>query len=383
MTSNATDDDHAAVKPQVIDLDAEDVTTAPEATEAQTRSVPPRPRPRKAGGTIGWIAVALMLGALAGGWFYRDILSNYLPTDEMAGLKARIETLEGTAKTTGVQLAAVSAAADQASQTAAAASSTVKETVGTIAGLKTGLNDFTARLETLQSDMQSAKSDLEALRGVLASGAASGTGTVDPAALASFAQRLDAIEKDVASLKSGTGSGEQAANLAALSQALSDIKAKIAAGTSYRDELDRISRMVPAAAGLDTLEAHATQGLPTAEGLAAELRAAIPTLPVPESGAASEAGGYLDSVWNALTSIVTIRNIGEADWPAVAEDCATLAASGDLVQAIARIDATEGVVPSAIGQWRERAAARLKLEAALAAMADAVQRQIVSLGGRQ
>ncbi len=141
--------------------------------------------------------------------------------------------------------------------------------------------------------------------------------------------------------------------------------------------------MVPAAAGLDVLETHANEGLPAAQGLASELRAAIPALPKSDSTTTPENTGYWDSVWNAVTSVVTIRNIGEADWPAIAEECASLAASGDLAQAIARIDAAEGTVPSALGQWRDRAAARLKLEAALVQMADAVQRQIVSLGGGQ
>lgn len=386
MTTDAKDDD-AAVKPQVIDLEAEDVTPAAEPPEEVKESAapppPPPPRQRKSAGTWRWVVAALLAGAIAGGWLYRDVLSSYLPTDEMTVMKARIDTLEAGAKTASNQLAAISAVADQAGQTAVAAESSATESASGIAAVKTGLSSFEAKLASVEKTAQSLKTDLDSLRTAVASGSANGTGSAGPAALAAIGQRLDALEKDVASLKGGAGSSDQAASLAALSQALSDIKAKIASGTSYRDELDRIARMAPAAAGLDVLETHANEGLPAPQGLAEELRAAIPTLPKSDSTTTPESTGYWDSIWNAVTSVVTIRNIGEADWPALAGECASLAESGDLAQAIARIDAAEGTVPSALGQWRGRAAARLKLEAALVQMADAVQRQIVSLGGGQ
>ena len=67
----------------------------------------------------------------------------------------------------------------------------------------------------------------------------------------------------------------------------------------------------------------------------------------------------------------------------MAEKCASLAEVPDLNQAIGIIDATEGDKPTAISQWRDRAAARLKLEAALDQVSQAVLRQISSLGGAQ
>ena len=50
----------------------------------------------------------------------------------------------------------------------------------------------------------------------------------------------------------------------------------------------------------------------------------------------------------------------------MAEKAAAFAEAGDLTQAIAVIDAAEGEKPMALSQWRDRAAARLKLEAAVA-----------------
>ena len=93
------------------------------------------------------------------------------------------------------------------------------------------------------------------------------------------------------------------------------------------------------------------------------------------------------SYWNALlgglSGIVTIRDIGEADWPQLAEKAASLAEAGDITGAIAVIEGAEGSKPSALTQWRDRAAARLKIEAAVMQVSEAVLRQIAALGGGQ
>ena len=138
--------------------------------------------------------------------------------------------------------------------------------------------------------------------------------------------------------------------------------------------------MVPAAPGLDTVASHAELGLPNAQGLTAELRAAIASLPQPATPQASD-DSYFGTLMKSLSGIITIREIGEADWPAVAEKAAAFAESGDLDQAIAVIDAAEGEKPMALTQWRDRAAQRLQLDAAMAALSDAVIRQISALGG--
>ncbi len=219
MTADAKDDD-AAVKPQVIDLEAEDVTPAAQQPEEETAQQPeevkesaapppPPPRQRKSAGTWRWVVAALLAGAIAGGWLYRDVLSSYLPTDEMTATKARIDTLEAGAKTAGNQLAAISAVADQAGQTAVAAGSSAKETATGLAAVKTGLSSFEAKLAGVEKTAQSLKTDLDSLRTAVAAGSANGTSSAGPAALAAIGQRLDALEKDMASLKGGAGSGDQ------------------------------------------------------------------------------------------------------------------------------------------------------------------------------
>jgi hypothetical protein len=168
-----------------------------------------------------------------------------------------------------------------------------------------------------------------------------------------------------------------------LSQALSDLKARIAAGTAYQEEYDRIARLVPAAPGLDVLSTHANLGLPGGEGLALELKEQIPSLPGPSADESAAGDSYWDSFWNTLTSVVKIRDIGTNDWQTLAENCASLAAAGDLTQAVTLIDSAEGDKPAALARWRDRAAARIALEAALEQVAQSVLRQIAATGGSQ
>ena len=80
MTNDAPD---PAVKPQIIDLDAEDVIV--DDGDAPAAPVPPVP-PSKSKSTGKWLALALLASAVAGGWIYKDILSSYLPSNEMVAV---------------------------------------------------------------------------------------------------------------------------------------------------------------------------------------------------------------------------------------------------------------------------------------------------------
>lgn len=369
MTDKTPDD---AVKPQVIDLEAEDVSPVedePKVEAATSPEPPPRPRPH----LYRWLAAAVLVGALGGGFLYRGVLSSYLPSDAMQAMEARIGTLETNGKTVGQQLAAVSATADALKTETGAFTAAIKEASTKAGAAEEQVTALNLRLTAIEKSIADLKAGIDALP--------SG-GTVDGGATAALVQRIEALEKDVASLKSSGNAGGGEA-VAALSQALADLKARVAAGASFQDEYDRIARMVPAAEGLAILATHASRGLPAAQSLAVELKDAIASLPKPSAEETSTGDGYWDGFWNTLTSVVKIRDIGEADWPALAEQCASLAAAGDLVQAVTLIDKAEGAKPTALSQWRDRAAARLELEAAAEQVSQAVLRQIAALGGSQ
>ncbi len=356
-----------AVKPQVIDLDAEDVVV----DHTNDPAPPPLPpSPRRAAPLAGWIVVALLGGAAAGAWVYKDFLSGYLPSNEMVAAQARIDTLEAQTKTLSEQLAAISTLAGETKSQVGNFTTGMQGAAEKVTGLE-------SRIAATEASIKSTKADIEKFK----SAAPAAAGPVDGGALAVLAQRLDTLEKDVASLKTANAPTDQAAVTATLMQSLSDLKAKIAAGAPYRDELERISRMAPAAAGLDALSAHAAEGLPTAQGLAKELTDLIPILPKPETDMIAPDGSYTDGFWKMLKGLITIRRIGEADWPTLASQCAALADSGDLAQAIEKIDKAEGAKPAALSGWRDRAAARIALEAAVEETSKSVLRQITSMGG--
>lgn len=357
------------LKPQVIDLDAEDVIVEEESAPA---APPPPVPPKKSTFPTTWLAVALLGGVVAGGWFYKDVLSSYMPSNELVTARSRIDALEAQTKTLGEQLTSIAGASDQLKTEIQSATEKSSAGQNASAALET-------RMASIEAAAKSVKAELEKLKSAPAIAGTTST-TVDNSALATLAQRLDALEKDVASLKTVSTPSDQTATTAILSQSLSDLKAKIASGASYAGELERISRMVPAAAGLDTLSANANEGLPTAAGLAAELTSLIPLLPKQGIELPSSKNSYLDSFWDAMKGVITVRRIGETDWPDLAAKCAALAENGDLAQAIEKIDKAEGAKPASLSGWRDRAAKRIALEAALEETSQAVLRQITSIG---
>jgi hypothetical protein len=133
--------------------------------------------------------------------------------------------------------------------------------------------------------------------------------------------------------------------------------------------------MVPAAARLDTLSANAND-LPTAAGLAANSPASFPCCPSKKLPVIK----FLSRQFLGCHESVSQPPYGSTDWPDLAAKCAALAESGDLAQAIEMMDKAEGAKPSALSGWRDRAAKRIALEAALEETSQAVLRQITSMG---
>lgn len=401
--SNQHDD--TGVNAPVIDLEAEEIRSADETpstaaaeeahSEAQGADTPAPPQ-RRGRGTATWIVAALIIGALGGGWLYRDALSGYLPSNEMVALKNQVAALQQNNSDLARQITAVKQGADVAAQAAAAASDAAAKAMDTARArsseLADQMNQMGTRLDqgdqraaSLEDALKQARSDLDQLRKSLSTapataGAGSAPAAADAAVLAALGQRIDALEKDVASLKAGSGTAARAGTTAALSQALSDLKAKVAAGTSFDAEYQRIARMVPAASGLDVLAADAADGIPDARGLAAQITAMIPTLPETAPPPAED-DSYFGMAMKQLSGIISVRPIGDTDWRAVADKAAGFAAAGELTQAISTIDAAEGDKPMALTQWRDRAAARLALEAAVGTVSEAVLRQIAASGG--
>lgn len=357
----------------IIDLDPDQVTM--ERDEISSPSTPPKSTRRKSRWI--WPLAALLLAGVGGGWLYRDVVSDYYPSNRMTGVIDRSVALEKSNGALQEQVLALERLTTQLNGdlNALETKSTTVSTATTT--LRDGLVATDARVAGLESGLLETRQQVSDLAKIAPVAPVAPVGSsVDGAAVAALMTRLAALEKDVESLKAQKG---QIPDVTTLSQSLADLKAKIAAGTGFVAELQRIQRMVPAAAGLEILAPHAEAGLPDAKGLASELLALGASLPKPPAvETASSDDSYVSQAWKAISGLITIRNIGEADWPNAASTAASLADSGDLAGAIASLASLEGDKPIGVQQWLDRASARISLEGALQSVEDGVLRTLAS-----
>ncbi len=357
----------------IIELEPELVTVERE----NVSSTSPLPVTRRKSALARWAlpAAVLLLVALGGGWLYRDVISDYYPSDKVTALIDRAAVLEKSNVELRTQVAALERLTAQLSGDLNAIE-TKSTTVGTVAAtVRDGLVATDARVAGLESGLQEISqqvADLAKIAPVPSLGNSAG----DSAAVAALIARLATLEKDVESLKAQKG---QSPDFTTLSQSLADLKAKIAAGTGYAAELQRIQRMVPAAAGLEVLATHADAGLPDAKGLASELATLAATLPKPQVVETTSAGdSYFTQAWNAVSDLIKIRNTGEVDWPSAASTASSLAEAGNLPGAIASLNVLEGSKPLGLQQWLDRASGRISLEVALQSVEEGVLRTLAS-----
>jgi hypothetical protein len=361
----------------IIDLDANQVVEEVEGKASETASPSAKPTQRRRNWLYG--AAALLAAAIAGGWIYKDVLSTFLPPAEVKILSDKVAVLDASNGALREKLSAVDKLAAQLKSDVDAIEAKDAELSSVAAANQKSQADAIDKLAALEQAIGETKTtlaDLAARPIIAGDGAAS---PIDTSALTALQQRIESLEKDVASLK--VKPAEAADNRAELSQGLSDLKAKIAAGTGFGDAYERINRLVPAAAGLDVLQQHAALGLPTAQGLANELRSLIGTLPKPIiPGPVLESQSWWSGILDSLSDLITIKIEGDVDWPSAASAAAALAESGDVLQAIEQLSKIEGVKPAGVQQWLDRANARLQVEAALKSVEDAVLRVIAAKG---
>jgi hypothetical protein len=371
--------------PEIIDLDPASVTDHDKASSNDsTGKQKPWVTPdwlRLSARSPAVIAVtALAIGIVAGGWAYRDYLWRYLPNAEVSAIASRTEALTSDTAALKEKIASIEMLAaqlktdiDADEANAAAAASAAKTASESVASLDARVNEVSALAQVTSAKLNTLSTDMQKLAG--GSGAARA-----PSLPADFLQRLESLEKDVASLKAQKNEG--AADTALLSQNLADLKAKIAAGAPFGDELERLNRLVPAAPSLAELAPYAGASIPDAKGLAQELSSLAAALPpegelqaiVPRDD--SWTGWALDQ----LSDLITIRVAGTADWKSAVEQSTAYAESGDLQQAIDTLEKMEGAKPQNIAQWLEKAKARLAIESQLKSVEETVLRAIAAKG---
>src|SRR5512139_1065553 len=163
MTDKQKTDDNDPIKPQVIDLNAEEVTVDEEPRPADPPPGQSAPAARKAG-SAKWIALALLLGVAGGAWADRDMLSAYLPSDAVAALQARVEVLEANGRTQADQIAVIDQSAGSAGKLAAGLEQSVKDSAAAAAEATSGMAALGERLAANEQALTRLRGDLDALR---------------------------------------------------------------------------------------------------------------------------------------------------------------------------------------------------------------------------
>jgi len=355
---------------EIIDISPDDIVDSkPE--EKVTMGKPARNRTSL--GIVGLVAVA---SAVGGGWIYRDFLSSYLPSDQTQAMAVRVDALEATTKTLGGKLDAVVGFTDEIKSQLGAALSAAEEAKKQAGTLNQDAAGTKKNIAALEKSLAAATATIDEFKSTMNSGATAQAqaGAESPA----LASRVDNLEKDVASLKTPTGTPKT--DTVALSQSLADLKAKVAQGGPFADEIGRIARMVPAAEGLDVLAAQADQGLPNAQGLGAELRNIIATLPKSDPVLAAPDGSWWGSAASMMSGLITIKDSGVADWQDLAKQCAEFAEQGDLKKAVVTLEQAEGALPVELQKWHDKAVVRLALEQAMEKASAAVLRELAAKG---
>jgi hypothetical protein len=275
-------------------------------------------------------------------------------------MAARIDALEAGSKALNEKVEAAIGFNDEMKSNLAAAQVTASD----VSQLKSDNKIFKTSIDALQKNLAGAMASIDTVNKSLASGTA--TPNIDNT-------RIDNLEKDLASLKQ---SGGTSTDTVLLSQSLSDLKAKIAAGVSYQSELDRIKALVPAAEGLDVLQSQAATGIATIETLTSDLQ----NIKFPSPEATIQDDSWWAYAGNVISSVVTIKAAGTSDWQGMAANVAEIAKQGDLALAIATLEKAEGGLPPELQTWHDRAASRIGIEQALEKTAAAVLRQIAAKG---
>jgi hypothetical protein len=355
--------------PDIIDIDPSIVV------ESDAKDVPHiKTRKNRPYGIFGLGAGALLLSAFAGGWFYKDVLATYFPSNQTHALQARVDAVELGDKQLAQKLNAVVGLTDELKSQLGAAQAAAEDARKQASDANTGASVSRTKIAELEKSLALALSSVGELKDKISTGVPVG-GSVDTSGLTA---RLDTLEKSINDLNiANTNADTQNTKL---SQTYSDLKAKIAAGSEFSAELKSITAIIPAAEGLDIMTSDASKGIPPLAALSDNLK----TFAAQAAKPADTAAVQDDSLWGKTTSmfsgLITIRNTGEVDWAPVALQGAALVDDGKLVDAVKLLEQNLNVMPQALQDWRILANKRIAVDQAVEQLGRAVTRQIAARG---
>ena len=344
-------------KPQdnIIDIEPQIINDAPASTRRNARL--------GRWGGVGFLALACAAG---GGWFYRDVLSAYLPSNQQQALAARVDALEAFSKDSTKKVDAMFALTEELKAKIGAAQAAVDKGTKQVGSVSAEQEILVSKLADAQQAVDNLKVGFEDLKAH--SGGAASTASAPSAA---DTARLEKLEHELAALQAAQ---PKAVDATALMKSFNQVKAKAAAGEAYADQLQLLTEQTPAADGLDAVQKEAALGVPSTAQLVSTLNTISAGLPKAASAPAATSTSWYSGVTSFFSELVIVKELGPGLVADAAAKASAFAASGDLQQAADALSAAGDGLPSALKDWKDSALRRVRLDAALDRLSAAVAR---------
>ncbi|MBT4490042.1 MAG: hypothetical protein HOK30_03365 [Rhodospirillaceae bacterium] len=392
------------INPDEIQNDIRDETSPVVEDDAATE----QPQPRKSNrGT--WIALLVLGLVVAGGYSAWPELQQMLqpqpqpshPNAEVMAtvdkLRHRVAQLEAASTRRGKAIPDIKAATEKNTQKLDDLAKTIPggELLGDLGRKLSNLEDSMAHLGQKASEdgvaaLRVLNQELDGLKhrlNELADGDTKSVGAAaeeivsDIAALivnnkqlratvTALQDRLAQLEQSMREAQSRRDEGRKAGRGEGLVLAVGQLRQTVLAGRAYGSPLAAFSALVEGnadyQAAILTLTPNAKQGIPTLNALSVQFpsvaRAVLQADP-------KDDGGFLRRTWRRISSLVTVRRVGEVageEADAVLARAERRLDAGELAAAIKLMEGLDGAAGAAAQAWLERARTRLGAEVALA-----------------
>lgn len=188
-----------------------------------------------------------------------------------------------------------------------------------------------------------------------------------PPALPEPSEVLTALQARVAALEAGQ---TRTVNAAAAALAAASLAEATQGSGPFDAELAALERLMPLSAEVRALKPFAEDGAPSRAALAAEFDAAAAKASIAARDP-GETGGFLARLRHALSSIVTIRQVGSTtgDAPdAILARADAAVAEGDIAGALTLLRDLPPTAAQAMAPWQSRALQRVAVDRQVAAI---------------
>ncbi|HEY1310549.1 MAG TPA: hypothetical protein VGF02_06310 [Pseudolabrys sp.] len=364
-----------------IDLTATELPPPQAAPESKAAEAATRPRgvpinvATFAAGAAGAVVMALVLGGL---WLTGFVPVRYVTTTSaidstsLDALTRRVSKIEDA-------IAKLPAGDAGMAERLTAADNALKALGIALTALNRRTDDAAANASQARERADTAAKAVAELQASVQDAAKNNASGLSPAELDGLQKRLAALEQSTKAARDDiakTATADSAARLALSAAALRDA---VLSGAPFTAELAQAKSLGADDKDLAPLAPFAASGVPTAQSLAQELRALLPSM-LKISGAQAPQGGFLERLEANAGKLVRIRPVDAPPGDDAAAVLARLeidAAKADLAAALADLGKLADATRAPAQAWIAKANAR---QAALAAARQYAADAVRSLG---